>query len=544
MTINSSIRQRLIGAMTILGLLVILTGVAGIYGMRAMYASMREINTNTLPSALAIADSQLAIARARLVLDRVVVKGGQADEAELGRAAAYMTQADKAWADYLALPQESAEKALSDEVGRRRRALSDEGYRPMLQAIGAEDNARARHYAMTVLPALYTELTKAAAALTDFQSQVNQRYYAASQDSYQRQLWIAGAAIAVSLLTSVVACLSLLRAIMGPISSTIRHFDGIATGDLGKPIIVHSQDEMGKLMQGLAGMQQQLAGTIRAVRNGTETIATATTQIAAGNLDLSRRTEQQAASLEETASSLEQLTAAVRQNSESARQSSALAHTVSQAAQQSGELVHGVVGTMSDIRQASARIADIIGVIDGIAFQTNILALNAAVEAARAGEQGRGFAVVAAEVRHLAQRSAEAAKDIKELIGESVGRVDRGADLVASAGDSMTRLVGDIQRVARLMSEIEHAGQEQEVGIGQINQAITELDAVTQQNAALVEEATAAAEALREQAERLAGEVSVFQLDDGAQRAASPPRQLPRLHSPAGQPAMMPATLG
>ncbi len=518
-----SIRQRLIAAMTMLGILIVVTGLSGIDGMRKINSSMREINANTMPSALAISEANLTIARARLVIDRIMLNDGNAsDDAELAKAADYMKRSEAAWISYLALPQDSEEKALSDEVSKHRSAFYKEGYEKVMQAFSDGDAERARHYATTVLPSLFSQLSQAADALTAFQSKINQRYYESSQAGYERQLWITSIAITLSVLMIIGACLSLVRAILGPISRLISYFNGISTGNLSHRIVIENNDEMSHLLLGLADMQQQLAGTIRAVRGGSEMIATATTQIAAGNVDLSRRTEQQAASLEETASSLEQLTAAVRQNADSARQSSELAQSVSRSAQQSGELVHDVVSTMSDIREASARIADIIGVIDGIAFQTNILALNAAVEAARAGEQGRGFAVVAAEVRQLAQRSADAAKDIKALIAQSVVRTDRGVELVATAGHSMTKLVVDIERVAHLMAEIENAGQEQEVGIGQINRAIAELDAVTQQNAALVEEATAASEALREQAEQLSNEVAVFTLDDGDLRQKLP----------------------
>jgi methyl-accepting chemotaxis protein len=260
-------------------------------------------------------------------------------------------------------------------------------------------------------------------------------------------------------------------------------------------------------------MNDSLVRIVGEVRNGTDTIASASSQIAAGNLDLSGRTEQQASSLEETAASMEQLTATVKQNADNARQANQLAVTASGVALKGGSVVAEVVGTMGAINASSRKIVDIIGVIDGIAFQTNILALNAAVEAARAGEQGRGFAVVAAEVRNLAQRSAAAAKEIKTLIGDSVDKVEEGSKQVAQAGKTMDEIVDSVKRVTDIMAEITAASQEQSSGIEQVNQAITQMDQVTQQNAALVEEAAAAAASLQEQANNLSQAVSVFKLD-------------------------------
>jgi len=260
-------------------------------------------------------------------------------------------------------------------------------------------------------------------------------------------------------------------------------------------------------------MRDSLAQVVGQVRQGTDTIATASSQIAAGNMDLSSRTEQQASSLEETAASMEELTSTVKQNADNARQANQLAVSASGVAVKGGHVVAQVVNTMSAINTSSKKIVDIIGVIDGIAFQTNILALNAAVEAARAGEQGRGFAVVAAEVRNLAQRSAAAAKEIKTLIGDSVDKVEEGSKQVAEAGKTMDEIVGSVKRVTDIMAEITAASQEQTAGIEQINQAITQMDQVTQQNAALVEEAAAAAASLQEQASGLSQVVSVFKLD-------------------------------
>jgi methyl-accepting chemotaxis protein len=288
----------------------------------------------------------------------------------------------------------------------------------------------------------------------------------------------------------------------------------VARMDLSQPARRHyARDETGQLMQAIDAMREALRKTVHEVRRAVDSISTASTQIATGNQDLSARTEQTASNLEETASAMEQLTSTVRNSADAAAQANQLATSAADVAQRGGAVVGEVVATMTDIHQSSQKIADIIGVIDGIAFQTNILALNAAVEAARAGEQGRGFAVVAGEVRSLASRSAEAAREIKSLIGASVERVETGSRLVGDAGSTMSEIVASVQRVTDIIGEISSATREQSQGIGQVNLAVTDLDRMTQQNAALVEQSTAAAESLKDQAGRLSGMVSTFRLE-------------------------------
>ncbi|GGI52910.1 methyl-accepting chemotaxis protein [Oxalicibacterium solurbis] len=297
----------------------------------------------------------------------------------------------------------------------------------------------------------------------------------------------------------------------------------IAAGDLTVDVQLRKGDS-GSLLFAMRGMRDSLARIVSEVRSGTDTIATASGQIASGNLDLSSRTEEQASSLEETASSMEELTSTVKQNVDNAKQANQLAATASEVAAKGGTVMTEVVETMRSINDSSKKIVDIIGVIDGIAFQTNILALNAAVEAARAGEQGRGFAVVASEVRSLAQRSAAAAKEIKALIGDSVGKVDAGTALVDQAGETMRDVVDSIGRVTLMMGDITTASQEQSAGIEEVNQAIGQMDQVTQQNAALVEEAAAAAASLQDQADKLAQIVSIFRLNASARLTSESPR--------------------
>jgi methyl-accepting chemotaxis protein len=325
-----------------------------------------------------------------------------------------------------------------------------------------------------------------------------------------------------------------------PLKNAVTAARRVADGDLSHDIDATSGDETGELLGALRDMNVSLVRMVSAVRTGTHTIATASGEIAAGNVDLSSRTEQQASSLEETASSMEELTSTVRQNADNAQQANQLAVSASEVASRGGDVVSKVVDTMDSINASSKKIVDIISVIDGIAFQTNILALNAAVEAARAGEQGRGFAVVASEVRSLAQRSAAAAKEIKALIDDSVEKVDNGSKLVAEAGATMNEVVDSVRRVTDIMAEITAATREQSAGIEQVNQAIGQMDQVTQQNAALVEEAAAAATSMQDQATTLSEAVSVFKLA-GASHAepvkAEPrePRE-PRLAAPVKTP--------
>ena len=357
---------------------------------------------------------------------------------------------------------------------------------------------------------------------------------AAARASYERarllMLALSALAVAVGAVAAVVIARTLLRQLGGEPDYAAGVAGRIAAGDLTVSVDTRSGDSH-SMLHAMKLMRDALAGIVTEVRAGTETIASASSQIASGNQDLSARTEQQASSLEETASSMEELTSAVRQNNDNARQANQLAQSASAVAQQGGAVVSQVVDTMGAINDSSRKIVDIIAVIDGIAFQTNILALNAAVEAARAGEQGRGFAVVASEVRNLAQRSASAAKEIKELIGNSVEKVEIGSRLVEQAGHTMNEVVASVQRVTDIMADISSAGDEQSAGIEQINQAVSEMDTVTQQNAALVEEAAAAAEAMQQQAANLERVVSIFQLDQQARVAPARPVKL------AGRPA-------
>jgi methyl-accepting chemotaxis protein len=408
----------------------------------------------------------------------------------------------------LAAPEEQALQATTREK-------RDSYVAALNQAVGLVKEGRRDEANTLAYGSLYNALKGLADALraqVDFQEKNFDAKAAAAQHTYgltQRMLW--GAAAMAVLLGSAAAWL-ITTSIVRPLTRAVEVARTVASGDLTSHIDVHGRDETSQLMQAMKEMNGELLNIVTAVRTGTGEIDTASREIANGNLELSARTEQQASALEETASSMEEITSTVQQNAANAQQANELAAAASGVARDGGAVVSRVVATMGEIDASSRRIVDIISVIDGIAFQTNILALNAAVEAARAGEQGRGFAVVASEVRNLAQRSAAAAKEIKQLIDTSVEKVSLGSKLVNEAGATMDNVVHGVQRVADIIGEISGASREQETGITQINQAITEMDAVTQQNAALVEEAAGAAGSLQDQTARLMQLISTFRV--------------------------------
>jgi methyl-accepting chemotaxis protein len=351
---------------------------------------------------------------------------------------------------------------------------------------------------------------------------------AANKAAHNKAVLAMAITLGVTLVVGWITVAALIKSITRPLSEAVDMAQTVASGDLRSEVHVRSTDELGDLLGALKLMQSNLSEIVGKVRQGTECIHTASAEIANGNLDLSGRTEEQASSLEQTAAAMVQLTTTVQQNNANASEACRLADVASTVAAKGGDAVEQMVRTMGAINESSRKIVDIISVIDGIAFQTNILALNAAVEAARAGEQGRGFAVVASEVRNLAQRSAAAAKEIKELIGASVERVEAGSRLVGEAGVTMTEVVASVQRVTSIISEISVASSEQRDGIEQISIAISQMDGVTQQNSALVEESAAAAEALEQQASQLNDAVSVFKLQgerDGAARVPAAPKR-------------------
>ena len=397
-----------------------------------------------------------------------------------------------------------------------------EGAGQLLALINAGQDEEAKAYLLNNLRPRLGVLKEATGAELALQKEMSAKAAIDAATTYDSTIWQTWGLGALALALAALVATLITRSITRPLRRALEVANAVVAGDLTSRIEVGARDETGQLLQALKTMNESLARTVGAVRVGTDTIAVAAGQVAAGSQDLSSRTEQQAGALEETASSMEELTSTVKQNADNARQANKLAETASGVAARGGEVIHQVVGTMDQINASSNKISDIIGVIDSIAFQTNILALNAAVEAARAGEQGRGFAVVASEVRNLAQRSAAAAKEINGLISDSSSKVADGSKLVAQAGSTMQEIVESVRRVTDIMAEISAASVEQTAGIEQINQAVTQMDEGTQQNAALVEEAAAASSSMQEQAALLAAAVAVFKID-GAQAAPSAP---------------------
>ncbi|HEY4350114.1 MAG TPA: methyl-accepting chemotaxis protein [Paraburkholderia sp.] len=508
---NITIRIRLALAMGFLGLLMIVGAILGVVGIAMSNNDQKELYTDQLASASALGKYDFYVARGRLVLDRIAAQPDSPDVENLRqRAKEQFDIADKAWQTYRALPAGADEARISDEVEAKRAEAMSGPVAQVYAAIDRHDTAELSELISHKMTTPFNEVTDRTAQLETMQADQARALYEAAQKRFDAILVIAAVGLAVGLAMAVFAWYTLQKSIAGPLGDALRHFRYIADGDLSHRIEVRSRDEMGRLMEGLQSMQTRLTETITTVRDSAQSIATATKQISAGNIDLSQRTEEQAASLGETASSMTELTSTVRQNTENARQATNLAREATSVAQTGSDVISQVVSTMGEINGSSRQIADIIGVIEGIAFQTNILALNAAVEAARAGEEGRGFAVVAGEVRTLAQRSGAAAKEIKALIDKSVERVSNGTELVGRAGRTMDEINEAVRRVSEITVEISAASEEQSDGIEQVTQAVTQMDSVTQQNAALVEEAAAAAASLREQAERMNGAVSVF----------------------------------
>jgi methyl-accepting chemotaxis protein-1 (serine sensor receptor) len=508
-----SISARLWATTALLGVLIVALGLLAQFGMQDLSGDLDYAYSNQLASSIALGKSNLNLTIVRTTLDRAMLHPDAPEVPRLlEKAAGYLAESDHAWQEYGAMPHEPDEQQLADAANVARNAIVQQAILPMMDALKKGDSKTADDVAMNVIVKYTVPLSKAWDALQQWKLERGKRAFDEAQAQF-RLLRIVGAVLIVLGMGACFACASgLNRSISRPLVTVLEQLRRIASGDLTGRFEAGSQDEMGKLVDGLKTMQGGLTETVRQVTHSSESIVTATRQIAAGNSDLSQRTEEQAASLQETAASMEQLTATVKQNADNARQAQDLAGRANVVAGRGATVVGDVVETMGSIDRSSQKIADITGVIESIAFQTNILALNAAVEAARAGDQGRGFAVVAGEVRSLAQRAGVAAKEIKDLIGDSVERVNAGARLVGTAGETMEELRQSIAHVTAIMDEIAAASDEQRDGIEQVNRAVSQMDQVSQQNAALVEQAAAAAAALDEQAHSLRRAVSVFQL--------------------------------
>ncbi|KML58193.1 chemotaxis protein [Burkholderia cepacia] len=515
----------LLGVLTVFCLFLFAIEALGFWALASTRSGVDDLSNVAIAQVNAANQATEHLLDARINLSRAgtrMVRGGPKPEDIIRHAGASLAEADKAFAALTAAPP-------VDDANRARVAALAERYRALRGALGElvqfldADNIQAFLDQPTqgIQDAYIAELHRFA----DYGS-ASSRTALDTIDGGMLWFKSVGIVLLVAMLAASAAIYAAARrAVVAPLEEAGRHFERIALGRLDEAVRAGGVYEIDRMLRGLATMQTSIAGTVRTVRHASDAIHHGAGEIASGNADLSARTGTQAASLEETAASMEELTATVRQNTDSARAASALADAALEATSHGGGVVDSVIDRMRGIAQSSGRIAEIISVIDGIAFQTNILALNAAVEAARAGEQGRGFAVVAGEVRSLAQRSAQSAKEIKALIEDSVAQINGGAELVERAGEAMRTVSTSITRVVQTMSEITSASVEQSVGIEQVNQAVTQMDQLTQQNAALVEEVAAAAASLNDQTAHLMQAVSVFELGDG--RAARGERAAP-----------------
>ncbi len=518
------ISTRLVLLIGLMSVLLLIVGGIGLYGTSQTRDGLRTVYEDR-----AVPLGQLSQIQSKLLENRLALTNALANftPEEVRRATAEidrnLADNDALWTAYAATKLTPAEKRLADKFAADRGKFVEEGLKPTLAALQAGDFDLGKRLNDEKVRPAYAPLRQDMNELLELQLDEAKSEYNAATTRYSNLRALSIGSVVAGVLFGVLFGLAVMRNITRSLKEAVDAADAVAHGDLTRSIPVNGNDEIAMLLRSLASMQDSLAQVVQRVRQGSESVSLASAEIAQGNQDLSGRTESQASALEETAASMEQLGSTVRQNADNARAANQLAQNASTVAVQGGQVVAQVVDTMKGINDSSKRIADIISVIDGIAFQTNILALNAAVEAARAGEQGRGFAVVASEVRSLAGRSAEAAKEIKSLITESVTRVEAGSALVDQAGTTMQEVVGSIRRVTDIVGEISAASSEQSAGVSQVGEAVTQMDQATQQNAALVEEMAAAASSLRSQAADLVSTVSVFKLGAQAGSMAARP---------------------
>ncbi|MES2348047.1 MAG: methyl-accepting chemotaxis protein, partial [Pseudomonadota bacterium] len=510
---NLETSSKLLAAFAAVLSLSVLLGVSALSRMSAIDQASSELSGKWLPRTIAVLSLRNDLQEVRKLQHVAVADKDSIADADRKLADAMTTL--RANSGQLARLLDDSPAATAELLRQSGEFGAEHDKLAALAAAGNREQASAllKGRSQQLLGGLNGTLDKLLAAQMDGSQQAGR----AADELYSGAQVVTTGLLGTAIFGGALLALWLARSISTPLRQALQVAQRIADGDLGNRIDVTSDNETGKLLRAMQHMNDSLLAVIGQVRGGARALGGTAAEMAEGNLDLSARTEQQAASLEETASAMEQLTATVKQNADHAVQANQLALSASAVAVRGGSDVELVVGTMASINDSSKKIAEIVGVIDGIAFQTNILALNAAVEAARAGEQGRGFAVVAAEVRSLAQRSADAARQVKALIGDSLEKVDAGSRLVRQAGATMSDIVASVERVSGIMAEISDASREQTLGIDQINQAVAQMDEVTQQNAALVEEAAAAAQSLQEQAASLLGTVSVFQLTPAAQ---------------------------
>ncbi|HQV87595.1 MAG TPA: methyl-accepting chemotaxis protein [Nitrosomonas sp.] len=538
---DMTIKSRLMLVIGLLSLLLISVGGLGLYGTNQSNMALKSVYEDRMIPAVQLGKILDVWYQVRKnAIDAAESKDVMVARKLAEEANKLVKQNEGIWAQYLATNLIPEEVVLTKTKGEQHVQYVQSMNQSFQLAMTGEFEAAVQNV-KTDTAQKFSVLRDTVFALLELQGSAVAKEHALAQSHYESNFMITSVMLAMGVFLAVIIGFLLMRAIVNPLNEAITVANAVASGDLTSRIEVNSTNETGRLLQALKTMNENLQDLVGKVRMSTDQISTASGEIATGNSDLSQRTEEQASSLEETASSMEELTSTVKQNADNARQANQLASGASEIAAKGGTVVGQVVETMSSINESSKKIVDIISVIDGIAFQTNILALNAAVEAARAGEQGRGFAVVATEVRTLAQRSAAAAKEIKELINDSVNKVEDGTRLVDEAGSTMNEIVIAVKRVTDIMSEISAASQEQSSGIEQINQAVTQMDEVTQQNAALVEEAAAAAESMQEQAQALTQAVTRFKLSGGSHVASAPAKRNNRADTVAKLPNRAPA---
>ncbi len=515
----------------LMSLMLLSIGGLGLWGIVQSNNAVHSMYEDRLTTTADIGAIQALLLRQRLILavalvtpDEPTIKATTAEvEANIGAIT-------RLWDGYLARRHNAQEERLAKDFTENRRRFVQEGLLATVAALRANDIPAANRIVVEKVRPLYGPVGDGIDTLVKLQFEEGKKAAAAADARYSMIRATVIASILAGLLFAMVFAAALVRGISRSLGHAIDVAQTIAQGNLTHAVTVQGQDEAAQVLHALGAMQQQLTGIVTEIRAGGESLASASEQIFSGNHDLASRTEQQASALEQTAAAMEQLNATVHQNADNARQAQQLSASASAVAVKGGEVMGQVVSTMHEIHTSSGKIADIIGVIDSIAFQTNILALNAAVEAARAGDQGRGFAVVASEVRALAGRSADAAKEIKTLITSSVERVGKGTELVNTAGATMQEAVTAIQRVTTLMTDISAATAEQSSGMGQIGEAVQHRDQTTQQNAALVEELSAAARSLQDQAQSQVETIAIFTLPRDGGQASAPVAHTP--HSP------------
>lgn len=525
---NLKISTRITILLGIMMLLLAAVGALGLKGVSESNAGLKTVYEDRTVSMGQLLTVQRLVLRDRLDMNNAVALANpeitKLNLKELGENA---TGFNKIWGEYMATYLTPQEAVIAKTFQAAHESYVQQVIQPAIEAMRVNDLDSVRQLLAARDDKLYADVRKGIVALTELQLAVAKSEFEAAETRYITiRILIIGLGVlgfAFALLFGSIMVKGIAKALKAAVDTTV----AIANGDLTSHINTGGKDEVSQLLRSLSAMQGGLIKVVSTVREGSESVASASAQIAQGNMDLSGRTESQASAVEQTAASMEELSSTVKQNSENAIQANQLAQSASQVALQGGQVVAQVVETMKEISGSSRKISDIIGVIDGIAFQTNILALNAAVEAARAGEQGRGFAVVATEVRSLAGRSAAAAREIKQLISDSVSRVEQGTTLVNRAGDTMKEVVGAIQRVTDIMAEISSASAEQSAGVNQVGEVVTQMDEDTQQNSALVEEMAAAAIALNNQASELVRAVAVFKLDNRNNSSGVLTRALP-----------------